>query len=110
MGVTKSELFTDEQNQIAEVAKVLAHPARVAILQHLLAINSCITGDLVHETGLAQATISQHLREMKNAGIIKGTIEGVAVNYCINKSRWDEVRTVLCSLLDRKPGSGNSCC
>ena len=79
MGITKSDLFTEEQNAIAQMAKVLGHPARVAILQHLVKSNTCINGDLVQELGLAQATVSQHLRELKEVGFIQGTIEGVSV-------------------------------
>jgi len=84
MGLTKSEIFTEEQNQIATIAKAFAHPARVAILQHIINSNTCICGDLVEEIGLAQATISQHLRELKNIGLIKGNIEGTSVCYCID--------------------------
>jgi DNA-binding transcriptional ArsR family regulator len=91
MGVTKTDLFTKEQNKLATVAKAFAHPARIAILQHLLSANRCITGDLVDEVGLAQATISQHLRELKSLGIIKGTVEGTSVCYCINEEKWSEV-------------------
>ena len=79
MGITKTDLFTEEQNAIAQMAKVLGHPARVAILQFLVKSNTCINGDLVQELGLAQATVSQHLRELKEVGFIQGTIEGVSV-------------------------------
>lgn len=92
MGVTKSDLFTDTQNEMAMAAKGLAHPARIAIIEFLLKSNSCINGDLVSELGLAQATISQHLRELKDIGIIQGTIEGTRVNYCINPQRWKTIR------------------
>ena len=68
MGITKTEIFTEKQNKLATMLKALAHPARIAILQHLIKINSCICGDLVEELGLAQPTISQHLKELKNAG------------------------------------------
>lgn len=91
MGVTKTTLFTQEQNELAQAAKVFAHPARIAIIQHLLKANTCINGDLVQELGLAQATISQHLRELKNIGLIQGTIEGVSVNYCIDTQRWTAI-------------------
>ena len=74
MGVSKTNLFTDEQNEIASIAKALAHPARVAILQHLLQTKGCINSDLVNELGLAQSTISQHLKELKALGIIQGTV------------------------------------
>ena len=84
MGITKTDLFSSEQNAMAHMAKVLGHPARIAILQYLVKSSSCINGDLVQELGLAQATISQHLRELKEIGFIQGTIEGVSVCYCIN--------------------------
>lgn len=88
MGLTKTEIFTDEQNRLAIQLKALAHPARIAILQHLMATDSCICGDLTGELGLAQATISQHLKELKNAGLIQGTIDGVSVCYCIAPQAW----------------------
>jgi predicted transcriptional regulator len=92
MGVTKTEIFTDEQNRLAIMLKAIAHPARIAILQHIIAANTCICGDLVEELGLAQATISQHLKELKNAGIIQGTIEGVSVCYCIEPNTWENLQ------------------
>lgn len=88
MGLTKTEIFTDEQNRLAVLFKALAHPARIAILQRIMIANTCICGDLVGELGLAQATISQHLKELKNTGLIQGTIEGVSVCYCINPNTW----------------------
>ncbi|MCB9246958.1 MAG: winged helix-turn-helix transcriptional regulator [Flavobacteriales bacterium] len=88
MGVTRTDLFTVSQNELADLAKAIGHPARVAILEYLLECNSCINGDLVHELGLAQATISQHLRELKLAGLIKGSIDGTKVNYCIHRENW----------------------
>ncbi len=100
MGVTKSDLFTEKQNELANVAKVLAHPARVAIIQYLLKSNTCFNGHLVEELGLAQATVSQHLRELKNSGIIQGTIEGVSVSYCINPERWAEIKGLFSDLFD----------
>ena len=98
MGLTKSEIFTKEQNTIAKIAKVLGHPARIAIIQHLLKIESCICGDLVNEIGLAQPTISQHLKELKNIGIIKGNIEGTSVCYCIDVKNWKNIQSTLFSL------------
>jgi predicted transcriptional regulator len=88
MGLTKSEIFSKEQNQLAQLLKAMAHPARIAILQQLMKSKTCICGDLVDELGLAQATISQHLKELKNAGLIQGTIEGASVCYCINPETW----------------------
>jgi predicted transcriptional regulator len=92
MGVTKTDLFSTEQNDIALSAKAFAHPARVAIVQFLLKTNACINSDLVQELGLAQATISQHLRELKDIGIIQGTIEGSKINYCINPIKWQAIQ------------------
>lgn len=92
MGITKTEIFTDQQNRLANVMKALAHPARVAIIQHLVQKNECICGDLVNELGLAQATISQHLKELKNAGLIQGTIEGTRVCYCIDPKVWKQYK------------------
>lgn len=109
MGITKVDLFTKNQNDIARIAKAFAHPARVAIIQHLLKMNACINSDLVQELGLAQATISQHLRELKEIGIIKGTIEGISVNYCIDADKWQEVKVLFNELLDQYRDT-KSCC
>ena len=92
MGLTKTEIFTEKQNQLARMMKALAHPARIAIIQHLIKANACICGGLVEELGLAQATISQHLKELKNAGLIQGTIDGTSVCYCIDPKVWNEYR------------------
>ena len=86
MGATKTEHFTDRQNQIAIIAKALGHPARIAIIEYLLKVNECICGDIVNELPLAQPTVSQHLKELKNAGIIKGNIEGNSICYCIDEN------------------------
>jgi DNA-binding transcriptional ArsR family regulator len=92
MGATKTDLFTKQQNDIAGMAKAIAHPARVAILQYLVKKNACVGGDLVEELGLAQPTTSQHLKELKNAGIIQGTVEGTSVCYCINPKVWKQYK------------------
>ncbi len=84
MGVTKTEHFTQEQNDIAILLKALAHPARIAIIEYLLSVNTCICNDIVDEIKLAQPTVSQHLKELKNAGIIQGEIDGKSICYCIN--------------------------
>jgi predicted transcriptional regulator len=111
MGVTKSNLFTEAQNDIALAAKAFAHPARVAIIQYLLKANACINGDLVQELGLAQATISQHLRELKDIGIIQGSIEGTRINYCINPGRWAEIKGQFNELFSQFeiPSAGDCC-
>ena len=95
MGLVKNELFNVEQNTIAQYAKVLGHPARVAILQHLFKMNSCVCGELVLEIGLAQATISQHLKELKKIDLIQGEIEGKKMCYCINIKQWNIVKQQL---------------
>ncbi len=100
MGVTKTDLFNDTQNELAAFAKVLAHPARIAIIQYLLKSNTCCNYNLVDDLGLAQATISQHLKELKQLGIIQGTVEGVSVNYCINPVKWTEFKEKFNDLFD----------
>lgn len=109
MGLTKSEIFTEEQNTLAGIAKILGHPARIAILQHLMKIDSCICGDLVDEIGLAQPTISQHLKELKKINIIKGTIEGTSVCYCLNKEGWQHIQDRLTKFLDLSSYNKNCC-
>lgn len=91
MGITKNQLFADSQNKIAGIAKVLGHPARIAILEIIINSNSCVNSNLVQELGLAQATISQHLKELKGIGLIKGSIQGSSMNYCIDTEKWQEV-------------------
>lgn len=101
MGLTKTEIFTQAQNEVAVIARVLAHPARIAILQHLLKVNQCIGGEVVAEIGLAQPTISRHLKELKDVGLIRGEIDGNRVNYCIDADRWSEVRSVFLDFFNR---------
>lgn len=84
MGASKADFFTKEQNDLALLFKAMSHPARIAIIQYLLHVDSCICGDIVNELPLAQPTVSQHLKELKNAEIIQGNIEGTAICYCIN--------------------------
>ncbi|HLS94571.1 ArsR family transcriptional regulator [Sphingobacterium allocomposti] len=88
MGITKTEIYSTEHNRLGTILKVLGHPARIAILQYIINQKACICNDLVEELGLAQATISQHLKELKNIGIIKGSIEGKSVCYCIDEQVW----------------------
>src|SRR5215469_15844384 len=109
MGLTKTEIFTEEQNRLAVQLKAMAHPARIAILQEIINANACICGDLVDELGLAQATISQHLKELKNAGLIKGTIEGVSVCYCIEPEAWKNLQNEL-NVLFSSYKDVNCCC
>ena len=109
MGLTKSEIFSDKQNKLAAMMKALAHPARIAIIQHLVKIDTCICGDLVEELGLAQPTISQHLKELKNIGLIQGTIEGTSVCYCIDPKVWKQFKLSFESFFVRYSGSENCC-
>jgi predicted transcriptional regulator len=106
MGLTKTEIFTEEQNRLAVMLKAMAHPARIAILQQIINANACICGDLVDELGLAQATISQHLKELKNAGLIQGTIDGASVCYCIQPHAWNALQKEFNALFS----SYNTCC
>jgi ArsR family transcriptional regulator, zinc-responsive transcriptional repressor len=110
MGITKTNLFDVAQNEFAAIAKAIAHPARVAILQHLLKANACINSDLVLELGLAQATISQHLRELKEIGIIQGSIERASISYCINPGRWSQIKALFNELFDQYACDTEDCC
>lgn len=109
MGLTKVEDFTVKENKIAAYAKALAHPARVAIIQMLLKKQACICGDIVEELPLSQSTVSQHLKELKNAGLIKGDIEGVTICYCIDEKEWQQAKQYLGALLDT-PLADKKCC
>lgn len=100
MGLTKADLFTERQNRLSNIAKALAHPARIAILEQILASEKCINTSLVSELGLAQATISQHLKELKSIGIIQGTIEGTSMCYCINSDVWRDVQTMITTFFE----------
>ncbi|UFH56787.1 helix-turn-helix transcriptional regulator [Spirosoma sp. KNUC1025] len=108
MGLTKTEIFTEHENRVAELAKAFAHPARVAILQLLIERKACICGDLVDELPLAQATVSQHLKELKRIGIIKGSIDPPRVCYCINETVWEEARQLFAGFMNQPVEQ--SCC
>lgn len=99
MGATKTDHFTDKQNQIATIAKALGHPARIAIIEYLLKVNQCICGDIVNELPLAQPTISQHLKELKNAGLIKGNIEGNSICYCIDENTFSILKNYFSNII-----------
>ena len=98
MSAAKTEEFTVRDNKIAQYAKALAHPARLAIIQLLLKKQACICGDIVDEIPLSQSTVSQHLKELKEAGLIKGDTEGKKVCYCINEEEWNNAKTYLSGL------------
>jgi len=95
MGLTKTQIFSNEQNQLAGIFRVLANPARIAILQYLSRQQGCICNDIVEEIGLAQPTVSQHLKELKQAGLISGEVEGKRLCYCINRDRWNELQQII---------------
>jgi DNA-binding transcriptional ArsR family regulator len=99
MGISKKEEFTLKQNQLADFAKALAHPARIAIIEYLAKSNSCVCGDIVEELPLSQSTVSQHLSELKKAGLIKGEIEGTSVCYCLNDKGWEAAQALLGNFL-----------
>lgn len=109
MGLAKTEMFSEVQNEVALFAKAFGHPARVAILEHLFKINTCICGELVNEIGLAQPTISQHLKELKGLGLIKGNVEGTSVCYCIDSEKWTAMKGVMLRFLDQDIAN-ESCC
>lgn len=110
MGATKTEHYTDMQNNLAALTKALGHPARIAIIEYLLKVDACICGDIVNELPLAQPTISQHLKELKNARLIKGNVEGNAICYCIDEAAIEILQkyfeNVSAKLLKKK----NNCC
>ena len=110
MGLSRTDIFTDTQNELAGIARLFAHPARIAILEHLFEVDACICGDLVQEIGLAQPTVSQHLKELRNMGLIQGEVEGTRVCYCVNRERWNEVRDTFKRFLDQDPKLDEACC
>lgn len=109
MGATKTENFTARQNTIAAMIKALGHPARIAIIEYLVKVDACICGDIVNELPLAQPTVSQHLKELKNAGLIKGEVEGNAICYCIDEKAIEKLRNYF-SGIAAKLEKKNNCC
>lgn len=110
MGATKSSEYAKLELELASYAKALAHPARIAILNLLLKKQVCICGDIVDELPLSQSTVSQHLKELKAAGLIKGEIEGVSVCYCIDEKAWTKAKTLLSNLFDKPINKKTNCC
>lgn len=109
MGATKSYEFGVKENQLAKYAKALAHPARVAILKLLASRQTCVCGDIVDELPLSQSTVSQHLKELKEAGLIKGEIDGARVCYCIDEKEWKAAQAWLNGLFDSYRGCQECC-
>ena len=110
MGISKSAHFNEQQNSLANIAKALGHPARVAIVEFLLQQKECVCGDIVSELPLAQATVSQHLKELKSAGIIKGNIEGNSICYCLNEEAIAEFISFLSNITTTISNQRNQCC
>ena len=110
VGATKSEEFTVKDNTLAKYAKALSHPARVAILNLLIKKQACICGDIVEELPLSQSTVSQHLKELKEAGLIKGDIEGVKTCYCIDDKEWTKAKTYITDLFKSYELAAKNCC
>lgn len=109
MGIAKTEAFSIKDNKLAKYAKALAHPARVAILNLLIKKQTCICGDIVDELPLSQSTISQHLKELKEAKLIKGDIDGAKVCYCINEKEWETAKDHFNSIFSAYTPK-NRCC
>ncbi len=109
MGASKTDHFTDKQNALAVLAKALGHPARIAIIEYLMKVDTCICGDIVNELPLAQPTVSQHLKELKNAGIIKGEVEGNSVCYCIDEKAISKLKDYFQNI-SIKLEKRNNCC
>jgi DNA-binding transcriptional ArsR family regulator len=110
MAHAKTEEFTVKDNKIAQYAKALSHPARVAIIQLLIKRQACVCGDIVDELPLSQSTISQHLKELKEAGLIKGDIDGAKVCYCINEKEWESAKLYLNNLFQGYVPGNITCC
>jgi DNA-binding transcriptional ArsR family regulator len=102
MGRSKKQVFSADQNRLADLARALGHPARIAILEFLARSNACMCGDIVEELPLSQSTVSQHLRELKNVGLIKGDIEGTRVCYCIDNRALEQARRLMDKFLTTK--------
>jgi ArsR family transcriptional regulator len=110
MGASKTEQFTDQQNELAVLAKALGHPARIAIIEFLLKVDTCICGDIVNELPLAQPTVSQHLKELKNAGLIKGNFEGASICYCIDEVGFEKIKGFFQDVTNHLEKIKNQCC
>lgn len=107
--MAKAELqrFSVADNELAAFAKALAHPARVAIIRYLSKVNGCVCGDIVDVVPLAQSTVSQHLRELKNAGLIRGEIDGTSICYCLNSEAWERLSAAFNSAFE---STRSGCC
>lgn len=104
----KSKTYTKDQEQLAKIAKAMGHPARIAILDYLASLDSCFFGDIHNELPISKATVSQHLKELREAGLIQGEIEAPKVRYCINKKNWDLAKNLYNGFLDKE--FDDKCC
>ena len=110
MAQAKTEEFTAKQNKTATMLKSLGHPARVAIVEYLIKCESCVCGDIVDRLPLAQETVSQHLKALKEAGIIQGTVEGASVCYCIDTRAIQLLKNYFTILAERLDNYNQACC
>lgn len=110
MGASKTESFSEKQNELAILAKALGHPARIAIIEYLLKADTCICGDIVNELPLAQPTVSQHLKELKNAGLIKGNFEGASICYCIDELGFEKIKSFFQDVTKHLEIRKGNCC
>lgn len=110
MGITKTIDYTKSELDIAKYAKAMAHPARIAIIQLLLKKQSCVCGDIVDELPISQSTVSQHLKELKEVGLIKGEIEGTTVCYCLDEKEWLKARSLIVQMFDKVTVNKSKCC
>jgi DNA-binding transcriptional ArsR family regulator len=101
MAQSKQTDFTNEEVELADIAKALSHPARIKILKILSSKNVCVCGDIVEILPLAQATVSQHLKELKRVGLIEGEIDGPKVCYCLNNSKMEKAKEALIKLFKK---------
>lgn len=109
MGLAKLDEFTVRDNNLSRIAKALAHPARVAIIRLLLEKKSCMCSNIVDELPLSQSTVSQHLKELKEADLITGDIEGAKVCYCINEKMWKQAGVLFRMFFSAKISSKYCC-
>lgn len=110
MGITKTIDYTKTELHIAKYAKALAHPARIAIIQLLLKKQSCICGDIVDELPISQSTVSQHLKELKEVGLIKGQIDGTSVCYCVDEKEWSKASSLIVEMFNKVSVNKSKCC
>jgi len=102
MGITKTDKFNDNQNNLASIFKALGHPARIAIIEYLLKTQTCVTNEIINEIPLAQSTILQNLKELQNAGLIKGNIEGVKIYFCLNNEKFFIIKQFIDEIINIK--------